>query len=244
MSIFEKISLRQVFFGVLLLPTLISSVLAVETNNIMINNQKYNLKVVYPHFSRGLNNLANINHAIDDCVLLKQKAYLRYVKAKINDFERKFIIKHSFFKLTYDTSFYNKNILSFIIFIDEVKYPTTHVNCKRLIAYNYFLNNEARITLSDCFEPGFDYVNFIHNYCYNEISENFKKSNSNFSPKALKDSIDETAIHNFQITPKAIIIYFNPNEIIPFTHGIQKVILPFDQMPSSQTVLKAVKSYY
>ena len=48
---------------------------------------------------------------------------------------------------------------------------------------------------------------------------------------------------DFQITPKAIIIYFNPNEIIPFKHGIQKIILPFDQIPTSQTLLKALKPY-
>ncbi len=208
--------------------------------NQQYNNKKYNLKLTYPHYHNTILPLITINHDIDDCIKLIKNTYLRQLKAKTNGFKQQTILNHSYFNLNYHTIYNTGNILSFTLIIDEIKYPTTHVKCPKIISFNYYLNNQKKILLSDCFSHDFDYLSFIHNYCYQEILNNFIKINYQFSHAALKESIYDTNINNFQITHNGLVIYFNPNEIMPFSHGIQKIIIPYNKLTLSSKLKKAL----
>ncbi len=216
-----------------------------QASTIQITNQqcgetKYNLKLTYPHYYNIALPLIKVNHDIDDCIKLMKNTYLRHLKAKTNGFKQKNIRDSSYFNLNYHTIYNTGNILSFTLIIDEVKYPTIHVNCPKIISFNYYLNNQKKLLLPDCFSPDFDYLSFIHNYCYQEILNNFIKANYQFSHTTLKESIYDTNINNFQITHNSLVIYFNPNEIISFSHGIQKIIIPYSKLTLSSKLRKAL----
>ncbi len=120
----------------------------------------------------------------------------------------------------YAVEYYNGNILS-LSFTDYTFTGGAHGSTISS-TYNYDLVNKKEIKLSDIFKPGFDYLKFLSDYCFEDIKKQNALMGMDSMEDMIKPGIDPSMPENFArflLAADSLIIIFDQYQVGPGAAG-------------------------
>ena len=180
--------------------------LTIKNNQIDIENKNLICNIEYPTIQNPLNNnlITYINKTIqEDILAFKQVNIDNYLENKHN----------LLILANYEITLNKKNLISIpIVFSESEKYSRliNYIN-----TYNYDINKNKKIELSDIFKNKFNYTSYINNLIEKQTDIPFRG--------VLQDQ-------NFYITANSIVICFSSYELDNLYSGIQGFEIKFKEI--------------
>ena len=180
--------------------------LTIKDNQIDIENKNLICNIEYPTIQNILNNnlITYINKTIkEDILAFKQVNIDNYLENKHN----------LLILANYEITLNKKNLISIpIVFSESEKYSRliNYIN-----TYNYDINRNKKIELSDIFKNKFNYTSYINNLIEKQTDIPFRG--------VLPDQ-------NFYITANSIVICFSSYELDNLYSGIQEFEIKFKEI--------------
>jgi hypothetical protein len=99
-------------------------------------------------------------------------------------------------------------------------------------SYNYDIQKRKKLLLDDLFAQGYDYLNFLSSYCYEDIKNKYIEIDTN--PEDAEDWIidgtdplEPDNFKDFNLTADSLMITFDPYEVGPYVMGAFTVFVPY-----------------
>lgn len=138
--------------------------------------------------------------------------------------------------ITYTITQFNENIFSLMFTIGWYGSGAAHPNSWTKV-FNFQFNPLLPIELQDLFEADSNYLEFISNYCLENLKKQAQNDDYDLYNQSTINWLDnlEPQVKNFckfTIDEGALIFLFDPYEVGPYAWGTRSVSIPYDQMKS------------
>ncbi len=201
------------------------------------NNKKMNIKSVYPQLSNDAfneedeENVDHFNQLITEIVqdeitkFKNQSNNLHFSKHNMP----KSLPKSSLF-IDYDTSVIKSeedHLISIRFTMQAYITGMAHPYHYHRV-FNFNLESDQEIQLSDLFIPGSDYLSLLSNYCREVLSR--RLANKQMIASGTTPQAENFALWN--IKPTGILITFEEANVAPYVNGAQTVLVPYSILMS------------
>ena len=130
----------------------------------------------------------------------------------------------------YAVQYYNGNILS-LLFTNYAFTGGAHGSTISS-TYNYDLASNKEINLSDIFKPGSDYLNFLSDYCLEDIKKQNALTGMDSMDDMIKPGVDPLIPENFArflLSADSLIIRFDQYQVGPGAAGSYNVRIGYEK---------------
>lgn len=191
---------------------------------------RYKINVQYPQVS-GLSN-ATAQQTINSDVSSLAASLVSKFKDEVNTSDQpKNGTAINALNVKYSTASANNALVSFVFDVEDAQVLAAHPN-HYLLTYNYSVNQNKKLQLSDLFTPGSNYLTTISTIAKKQLADK-EKQNPNASDLINQGAAPKAA--NFQlftIGSNGLTIYFNPATVAPDYFGPMQVSVPFADVSS------------
>jgi uncharacterized protein len=193
--------------------------LLLRTKTVEENNKQYLISAEYPQFAKAAPELSEKIEA--------------YVKGKLEDFKKngnKNNPNQPFtFYLNWSSQQLNDKFISVIIRVESFSGGANPL--AELAVFNYDLENQKEVVLSDLFPEQKNYLKIVSNYARDELKKILATEDSLENPELEKmfqegTAPEEANFANFTFSSQTIKFYFPVYQLGPRTLGEQTVVYP------------------
>ncbi len=129
----------------------------------------------------------------------------------------------SFLQTTYDITHGDNGLLSVIFTVSYYVSGAAHPN-QYAVTLNLDIANARLLQLKDLFKPAADYLQFISNYCIQDLKQkNVLEWDTGVLP-------EEENFHSWNITPEGLLFSFDPYVVAAYALGPQSVTIPYSAL--------------
>jgi hypothetical protein len=214
--------------------------LSIVPKDIRLENQRlrYKIEITYPQIEGTKNpQILNLNHRIKRLVSEQYRWPLNPTKEDIRYYKKHPDIFNTV-DLTYEVPLATDNLLS--IYFEGYSYG---IGAAHSVQYSFTVNydsgSEKLLKLASIFKPNINYLQFISQYCMNELTKRHGEYiwKEALSPKAKN-------YESWNITKEGITINFDACKVVGCAGGKQEVEIPFTTLkdmlnPDSPVILLA-----
>jgi hypothetical protein len=211
-----------------------------EKNSIKVQNArvtntsaaiKYKIDVSYPQFS-GLTNQA-AETAMNAAIKKQINADIANFRKEVTSTEQELQNLPSHFQevinefyITYKLPHVNNDAVSVSFTVMDYQAGMNHPNNYNEV-FNYDLNKNKEIMLSDIFKPGSDYLTALSKLSREQLQVKFK--NNPYAPEFIIEGTkpDTKNFSLFALGKDSLYIIFNPYQVAPYYEGTQIVKIPY-----------------